>query len=247
VECFSETVQGRGGQDRLLLMARKSQDQIDRQRWQIYCTGLRRPRSSTRGGRGTAVRVARQRRSSAGNAARHSEARVSKLANLEETGSERPRLPGRSCCTLPTSQERRPVQLTGWRAWTGQLKFRELALCSYPRASYCKTPRPGLLLPKRPEEWTAMRTRIVMPRSWRLVDLDHMECPTSLRGSWRFREVSLRAHQESEAVSAVEHNAWWTCRKKWTGGCSGGGGCPQVEDKQKSEMKASPVSEGGYL
>jgi hypothetical protein len=40
----------------------------------------------------------------------------------------------------------------------------------------------------------------------RLVDLDNMKCPARRIGSWCSRQVSTRAHQESELVTAAGHN-----------------------------------------
>jgi len=79
-------------------------------------------------------------------------------------------------------------------------------------------------------------TRIVTQSSWRLVDLNHMERPARLRGSWCFREVSTRAHQE--------RSARWTCHRKRTPWVPGRGGCPQAAKEQTRGSRGQPSVQG---
>jgi hypothetical protein len=58
-------------------------------------------------------------------------------------------------------------------------------------------------------------TRFLMQRSLRLANLSHIKNQVRLRGSWCFREVSSRAHQESVVVSTVEHTARQACCREW--------------------------------
>jgi hypothetical protein len=147
-------------------------------------------------------------------------------------GSERPRMPPRSCRAPSRGRGRRPVDLDYGES-PARLRG---SWCSSTVNTRAHQNSEAVTSAGRDTARICTGARTATRRRWRLSGLDHMGRPARLRGSRRSREASAKAGQ----VAARERSARQTCRGERAQRCPRRGGCPQAANDRARQNGGQP-------